>query len=94
MVDPSSAAAKLRGRMGRSKSGWRARDLARLYRGFGFTERQGGAHTVYFHPRFPTLTATVTRSSGTLPKGYIETALELLILLEALIEQAGGESDD
>jgi hypothetical protein len=42
---------------------------------------------VYFHPRFPTLTATVTRSSGTLPKGYVETALELLDLLDALVDR-------
>jgi predicted RNA binding protein YcfA (HicA-like mRNA interferase family) len=80
--------------MARSKGGWRARDLDRLYRGFGFDHRQGGPHVVYFHPRFPTLTATVTRSSGTLPKGYIETAMELLDLLDTFAKQARRETDD
>lgn len=44
--------------------------------------------------RFPTLAAAVTRSSGTLPKGYVETALERLDLLDAFAEQARRETDD
>jgi hypothetical protein len=85
---------KLRARMGRSASGWRARDLERLYRGFGFVKRQRGPHDVYFHPRFPHLTATVTRASGTLPPGYVEAALDLLDALDALVAQARSEADD
>ena len=94
MTEPGSAATKLRARMARTKSGWRARDLDRLYRGFGFDARQRGPHVVYFHPRFPILTAAVTRSSGALPPGYVETALDLLDRLDALIGQARGETDD
>ncbi len=77
--------------MARSKGGWRARDLDRLYRGFGFEYRKGGPHTVYFHPRFPDLTAAVTHASGTLPPAYVTDALELLNLLEA--RQVSEESE-
>jgi len=61
---------------------WKARDVERLYRGFGFEQRRGGAHMVYFHPHFPDLMATVTHASGLLPTGYITDALDLLNLLE------------
>ena len=93
MTEPGSAATKLRARMARTTSGWRARDLDRLYRGFGFVARNRGPHVVYFHPRFPTLTAAVTRSSGALPRGYVETALDLLDRLDEFIGQPSGDTD-
>lgn len=63
-------------RMRRSKAGWTAADLEKLYVGLGFEVREGGKHRVYMHPKFPELRATVTRSRS-LAKGYIEHALHL-----------------
>ena len=81
------AAGKLRARMARTKAGWTADDLDRLYLGYGFRVREGGKHRVYSHPRFPELRATVSRASP-LAVGYIETALELLNRLDALLGEA------
>jgi predicted RNA binding protein YcfA (HicA-like mRNA interferase family) len=74
--------------MRRSKSGWRARDLEHLYAGFGFHTRSRGPHVVYFHPDYPQLQATVTRSSGSLPPGYVATALDLLDELDKILADA------
>jgi len=49
-------------RMRRSKGGWSADDLEKLYIGLGFESREGAKHRVYIHARFPELRATVTRS--------------------------------
>jgi hypothetical protein len=83
-----ASAERLRERMLHSKHGWRARDLDRLYKGYGFEERSKVPHVVYFHPRYPYLTATVTRSSGALPAGYVDTALDLLDELDGLLSRS------
>jgi hypothetical protein len=74
---------KLRGRMAASKSGWGWRDLDRLYASYGFVKREGGKHTVYWHPEHPRLLATVARHRS-LPAGYVRTALRLIGDLELL----------
>jgi hypothetical protein len=84
-----TSAEKLYQRMRRTKAGWKPSDLDRLYRGFGFEVREGAKHTLYIHPEFPNLRATVTRSPS-LAVGYIEHALELI---EALKEERGGMGD-
>lgn len=76
---------KLRVRMSASKSGWGWKDLDRLYTSYGFVKREGGKHTVYWHPDRPGLLATVARH-GSLPAGYVRTALRLI----NDFEQAGG----
>jgi hypothetical protein len=84
-----TSAEKLYQRMRRTKAGWKPSDLDRLYRGFGFEVREGAKHTLYIHPEFPNLRATVTRSRS-LAVGYIEHALELI---EALKQERGGIRD-
>ncbi len=83
-----TSAEKLYQRMRRTKAGWRPSDLDRLYRGFGFEVVQGAKHTLYIHPEFPNLRATVTRSRS-LAVGYIEYALQLIA---ALKEERGSVS--
>jgi len=51
-------------RMRRTAAGWTFTDLDRLYAGFGFVRRDGGAHTVYRHPDHPSLRAVVPRHRG------------------------------
>lgn len=70
-------------RMRASKAGWGSRDLDRLYTTFGFDTREGGKHTVYWHPDHPTLRATVGRHRS-LAKGYITTAIRLIDRLKAI----------
>jgi hypothetical protein len=76
-------------RMRSSKAGWRMRDLQALYRGFGFEQEEGSKHTLFIHPQHPELRATVTRSSGELPRGYIVQAVHLIDALPEG-EQADG----
>lgn len=78
-------------RMRRSKGGWSADDLERLYVGLGFEFREGAKHRIYIHPRFPELRATVTRSRS-LAKGYIDHALRMAKALEEL-EAKHGKQD-
>lgn len=68
-------------RMRQSKTGWGFNDLDALYRGFGFEVREGGKHTMYIHPRFPELRATVARHRS-LPIGYVQHAIRLIEELE------------
>jgi len=84
-----SNAEKLLGRMLRSKKGWRFNDLQSLYLGFGFEKYEGGKHTMYIHPDFPQLKATVTRHKS-LPIGYIQFAIKLI---ERLKELKGGQNE-
>jgi len=74
---------KLRNRMLASKSGWGWKDLDRLYASYGFVRREGGKHSVYWHPDHPGLAATVARHRS-LPAGYVRTALKLIGRLEQL----------
>jgi len=80
---------KLLERMRRSKSGWRFSDLERLYLEFGFTKYEGSKHTMYIHPEFPELRATVTRHRS-LPTGYIQFAIKLIDKLKGLREEKNG----
>lgn len=70
-------------RMRRSKSGWKERDLDRLYTGFGFEREEGSKHILYVHSTYPWLRATVSRSSH-LKIAYFTKAVQLI---DALIAQ-------
>lgn len=70
-------------RMRRSKAGWHGHDLNTLYVGFGFERIEGARHTLYVHPTYPDLRATVSRSSR-LKIGYFVTAVGLI---DTLIER-------
>lgn len=61
-----------------TKAGWRLRDLDRLYVGFGFERVEGARHTLYVHPSYPELRATVTRSDPP-PIGYVVHATRLAV---------------
>jgi len=74
---------KLLEKMRRSKAGWKHRDLESLYLSFGFEKKEGRGHTLYLHPKFPELMATVTRHK-TLAKGYIDFAIKLIDKLEKI----------
>jgi hypothetical protein len=84
-----SSVEKLLERMRRSKRGWRFRDLDRLYRGFGFEAVQGAKHTMYIHPKFQHLRATVTRARS-MPIGYVVHAVELVMALKTMEESEDG----
>ena len=77
------AAERLLARMRVSKSGWSQGDLRRLYLGFGFEVDEGGNHTLYIHPVFPQLRATVPRHSP-LPIAYANHAVKLIDELVSL----------
>lgn len=74
MADRSKWLARARNK----KAGWRASELARLYRAWGFKVQPGGRDTKYVHEVYPDLIAYVTRSSGEISKAYVEDALELM----------------
>lgn len=85
-----SAADKLYERAKRTRAGWRFEELRRLYLGFGFEERHGGKHTLFMHPRYPQLVATVTRKR-TLAVGYVDKAVRLIEELHRLSEPEGSD---
>lgn len=77
-------------KMRRSKAGWKFNDLESLYIKFGFEKYEGSKHTMYIHPDFPELRATVTRHSS-LAIGYIQFAIKLIDRLKELKEGKNGE---
>lgn len=77
---------KLLERMRRSKAGWKFNDLDNLYTKFGFEKHEGSKHTMYIHPEFPELRATVARHKS-LPAGYIQFAIKLIDRLRELREE-------
>ena len=75
---------ELLAQMMRSKYGWGAADLDRLYTSFGFDKREGRNHTIYTHSAdLATLRATVARHRS-LPVGYVQTALKLIRHLQSI----------
>ena len=78
-----SSADSLLQKMKQSKYGWRYNDIVTLYRGFGFEQREGGNHTVFFHPVHRHLIATVARHRS-LAVGYVQKAISLIETLAAL----------
>lgn len=83
-----SSAERLLARMRQTAAGWGQDDLDALFRGFGFQAREG-KHTVYRHPKYPQLRATVPRH-GSLAKGYVRYAVKLIDTLKSL-EEGGDE---
>jgi hypothetical protein len=79
--------------MRRSKASWRLADLHRLYIGFGFEWEEGARHRLYKHPRYPELYATVTRSSGPLPIGYVANAVSLIDAVRKREDQNGDRRE-
>lgn len=93
----ASKAEKLLGKMRHSQSGWRRRDFETLYLGFGFIKKvERGSHTIYQHPGYPELTATVSRSSGDLHAAYARQAIKYIDRLLELEKdnEPDGEPDE
>jgi hypothetical protein len=77
--------------MQRTKSGWGWSDLDALYRGFGFDREEGANHTLYVHPEYVELRATVARHNSLAP-GYAQHAVKVIRRLKEL--EAAEEPDD
>ena len=65
---------KLRERLERSRGACRRRDVVRYYKMHGFESREGGKHTVFFHPRHPGVMGVVARHAS-LDVAYAKAAL-------------------
>lgn len=76
---------KLLEKMRKSKTGWKFNELESLYVKFGFEKYEGSRHTMYIHPDFPELRATVTRHKS-LAIGYVHHAIKLIDRLKELKE--------
>lgn len=54
-------AEKIYARMKVTEDGWKPGDFKTLFEGFGFDAHEGGSHTIYQHPQYNELAATVAR---------------------------------
>jgi hypothetical protein len=66
---------KLLESMRRSKSGWKRRDLDRLYSAFGFIISHGANHDIVKHPKYPDLRATLPWHNE-IAKVYVDYAVK------------------
>lgn len=86
-------AVKLLERARNSKAGWSSKDLLELYKGFGFSIREGrGSHVVISHADYPDnklLRAVVPIQTKELPKAYVSNAVKAIETLLTL----KGEAD-
>jgi hypothetical protein len=73
-----------------SKAGWLRSDIDKLYKAFGFIILKGRKHDIVKHEAFPSLRATLTRSSGELHKDYVRHAVKMI---EQLMELEGGRNE-
>lgn len=73
-----------------SPTGWKRRELDKLYKGFGFIIKHGRKHDIAIHPEYPQLRGTLTRSSGELHRDYISHAVKMI---EKLLEIEGEENE-
>src|SRR5436190_1819234 len=87
------SAERLYQRMVQTRHGWGQKDFRRLYRGFGFDEQAGKKHTLYQHPDYPHLIATVGRHNE-LSAGYADDAVRIIGELKKLQDEAENEEDD
>jgi hypothetical protein len=83
LTKPTPNAVKLLADMRNNRVGWGLDDIRAVYKGYGFTEIQGGKHVKFTHPAFPQLTQHVSRGSSLSP-AYARDAVELIDELEKL----------
>jgi hypothetical protein len=83
MIQMASKAEKLLERMRQSKSGWKRRDLDKLYEGFGFIITPGRNHDIVKHPVFSQLRTTLPRHTA-IAKGYVQEAIKIIDRLKEL----------
>ena len=77
---------KIRERLERSKGACRRRDVVRYYKVHGFGSREGGNHTVFYHPLHPDIMGIVARHSK-LDGAYAKAALGAV---DKLLERRSG----
>jgi hypothetical protein len=77
--------------MRRTKHGWRPADLQAAYRAAGFRYLANTKHDGYYHPGYPQLRTTVTRSDP-VKADYISILIDLIDQLETL--EARNADDD
>jgi len=84
---------KLLGKMRRSQAGYTPKDIERLLKSCGFKKIEGGSHTLYRHPDFPELAATIPRHPevGTI---YVKQAVELVDKLQVLEQQRAANNNE
>lgn len=80
------AAQKLLERMKASQGGWKPGDFSALYEGFGLQKKEGGNHTLYYHPRYADIRATVPRHRK-LKNCYAREAVKII---QMLIDRESG----
>lgn len=73
-----------------SPFGWKATELKRLYKKFGFIIEHGSEHDIAKHPEFLQLRATITRSSGELHPDYVRHAVKTIEKLMILKGEENG----
>lgn len=72
----SNKAAKLLEGMRKTKANWTLDDLYALYKGYGFTIRNGN-HPIVSHPRYPFLRGTLPNHKS-FATGYVAHAVKLV----------------
>ncbi|HXG38151.1 MAG TPA: type II toxin-antitoxin system HicA family toxin [Bacteroidota bacterium] len=81
-----SAAQKLLQQMRQTASGWGQKDFEHLFKGFGFTWKEGKKHRIYYHPRYKNLWISVPRHN-TLKEWVARDAIKLI---DELLILSGG----
>jgi hypothetical protein len=87
-----SKASKLLERMRKSPSGWKRKDLDRLYEGFGFVITPGAKHDIVRHPDLNER-AVIPRHTN-VNKRYIQHAVALIDKLQALENESKGDEQN
>ena len=82
---------KILERMKTTQTDWGQRDFRSLYEGFGFKRTEKGGHTVYHHPDYPWILATVARHNRLAPM-YARQAIEKSERLKQLQAEAAARA--
>jgi hypothetical protein len=80
-----SQRAKALERARRAPKGWTSRELAALFKTFGFVAVGGSKHDQFTSPCDATIFMTVTRSSGEIPAAYVRQAVQLIDAHRAIV---------
>ena len=81
---------KLLAQMRASPANWKATDILRLYKGFGFIITHGANHDKIKHPDFPELRTTLPRHRD-VAKVYVEIAV---MLVDQMLELQKGARNE
>ena len=85
---------KLLKKLRQTKSGWTARELAKLYEYFGFKIRKATKHDVITHPDFPDIRDMLPHETGELQPDYARDALKSIEKILPKEEQKVEENEE